>query len=242
MIRTNRVFSALAVTFSLLCSAAGVAAQDNQSDRFFSECRAAWADNNIGLADELCYKSLMHPDVSKITPDAKSQRLYNYAQLKRMLGNWDGAEELLRETLAIEEKRAGSSLDLPLARRLAELSIALAAQGKWTEGVQTIERLYPAAEQFKGGERAAIAELFRNYVPQVATAGNLELAGKLDAFSQAVPAAEPGFIKRSTSRPTVPQSASSAGTSCARPVRPALRLRCSRCGRSRWSARRPTGW
>jgi hypothetical protein len=196
MIRTNRAFSALAVTFSLLFSAAGVAAQDNQSDRFFKECRAAWADNNIGLADELCYKALMHPDVNTITPDAKSQRLYNYAQLKRMLGNWQGAEELLRESLTIEEKRAGSTPDLPLARRLAELSIACAAQNKWTEGIDMIERLYPVAGQFQGGERAAISELFRNYVPQVATAGKAELARQLNDFSDSVPAREPGFINR----------------------------------------------
>ena len=128
MTRQQHLLTALAATFCLLGASAGSAAQDNQSDRFFRECRAAWADNNIGLADELCYKALMHPDVNAITPDAKSQRLYNYAQLKRMLGNWEGAEELLRESLTIEEKRAGSAPDLPLARRLAELSIACAAQ------------------------------------------------------------------------------------------------------------------
>lgn len=192
----NRVMPALAVTLALLCGATPAMAQDNQSDRFFKECRAAWADNNIGLADELCYKSLMHPDVNTISPDAKSQRLYNYAQLKRMLGNWDGAEELLRESLAIEEKRTGGTLDLPLARRLAELSIAFAAQNKWPEGVQAIERLFPVAGQFQGGERLAIAELFRNYVPQVASAGKPELARQLDAFSQSAPAPEPGFINR----------------------------------------------
>jgi len=134
--------------------------------------------------------------VNAITPDAKSQRLYNYAQLKRMLGNWEGAEELLRESLTIEEKRAGSAPDLPLARRLAELSIACAAQNKWAEGIDMIERLYPVAGQFQGGERAAISELFRNYVPQVATAGKMDLARQLNEFSDSVPAREPGFINR----------------------------------------------
>ena len=148
MTRQHHLLTALAATFCLLGASAGSAAQDNQSDRFFRECRAAWADNNIGLADELCYKALMHPDVNAITPDAKSQRLYNYAQLKRMLGNWEGAEELLRESLTIEETRAGSAPDLPLARRLAELSIACAAQNKWSEGIDMIERLYPVAGQF----------------------------------------------------------------------------------------------
>ncbi len=193
---TKRMRPLLAFALSLLCAGAGAAAQENQSDRFFRECRAAWADNNIGLADELCYKALMHPDVATITPEAKSQRLYNYAQLKRMLGNWDGAEELLRESLSIEEKRAGAALDLQLARRIAELSIALAAQSKWAEGVQMIERLLPAADQFRGGERAAIAELFRNYVPQATIAGKPELAARLDAFAQSAPAPEPGFIKQ----------------------------------------------
>jgi hypothetical protein len=194
MRRPMRLLSCAAMC-ALLCVSAGSAAQDNQSDRFFRECRAALADNNIGLADELCYKALMHPDASAIAPDAKSQRLYNYAQLKRMLGQWEGAETLLRESLAIEEGRAGDVIDLPLARRLAELSIAFAAQSKWTEGVQAIGRLYPAAGLFKGGERAVISELFRNYVPQVAAAGQLELAHQLAAFVQAEPAPDPGFIR-----------------------------------------------
>jgi tetratricopeptide (TPR) repeat protein len=193
---TNRLVPALALACALLGGTAAAAEPENQSDRFFRECRAAWAENNIGLADELCYKSLTHPDVNAIATDAKSQRLYNYAQLKRMLGNWDGAEELLRESLTIEEKRAGQTPDLPLARRLAELSIALAAQNKWAEGVQTIERLMPMADRFQGGERAAVAELFRNYVPQAAAAGRLELARQLEQYSQASPAPEPGFIKR----------------------------------------------
>ncbi|HEY9191307.1 MAG TPA: tetratricopeptide repeat protein [Methyloversatilis sp.] len=192
----NRLIPALALACALLAGSAAAAEPENQSDRFFRECRAAWADNNIGLADELCYKALTHPDANAISTDAKSQRLYNYAQLKRMLGNWDGAEELLRESLAIEEKRAGDTPDLPLARRLAELSIALAAQNKWSEGVQTIERLVPMADRFKGGERAAVAELFRNYVPQVAVAGKLELARQLEQYSQSAPASEPGFIQR----------------------------------------------
>lgn len=192
----NRLITALALACALLGGTAAAAAPENQSDRFFRECRAAWADNNIGLADELCYKSLTHPDVNAITTDAKSQRLYNYAQLKRMLGNWDGAEELLRESLTIEEKRAGQTPDLPLARRLAELSIALAAQNKWAEGVQTIERLMPMADRFQGGERAAVAELFRNYVPQAAAAGRQELARQLEQYSQSSPAPEPGFINR----------------------------------------------
>ena len=192
----NRLIPALALACALLSGTAAAAEPENQSDRFFRECRAALADNNIGLADELCYKALTHPDVNAIGTDAKSQRLYNYAQLKRMLGNWDGAEELLRESLAIEEKRAGDVPDLPLARRLAELSIALAAQNKWSEGVQTIERLLPMADRFKGGERAAVAELFRNYVPQVAVAGKLDLARQLEQYSESAPASEPGFIKR----------------------------------------------
>ncbi|MBU0601849.1 MAG: hypothetical protein KKD25_05550 [Gammaproteobacteria bacterium] len=192
----KRALPVLVVALGLFGGAGSAAAQENQSDRFFHECRAAWAENNIGLADELCYKALTHPDANSITPDAKSQRLYNYAQLKRMLGVWDGAEELLRESLAIEEKRAGSTVDLPLARRLAELSITLAAQNKWNEGVQVIERLLPAADRFQGGERAAIGELFRNYVPQVASAGKMDLARQLNEFSQSAPAPEPGFVNR----------------------------------------------
>lgn len=191
----NIVRGALALAVALAC-AGGAQAQENASDRLFRECLAARADNNIGLADELCYKALVHPDFKNVPAEARSQRIYNYAQLKRMLGNWEGAEELLRETLALEEQRAGSTPDLPLARRLAELTIAFAAQGKWPEGLQAIERLMPMADMFQGGERAAVAELFRNYVPQAAAAGRVELARKLDAYAHDAPAPEPRFIER----------------------------------------------
>lgn len=188
--------SRAAVAMSITLVAAGVQAQEGASDKLFRECRTAFADNNIGLADELCYKSLTAPDFKDMPIEARSQRIYNYAQLKRMLGNWEGAEELLRETLALEEQRAAGTPGLALARRLAELSIALAAQNKWPEGIQVIERLAPLAGVFQGGERAAVAELFRNYVPQVTSAGRVELARTLLDFAESAPAPEPAFINR----------------------------------------------
>ncbi len=187
------------IALALLAGAAACApalAQEGQSDRLFRECQAARADNNIGAADELCYRSLTAPDFKDVPVETRSLRIYNYAQLKRMIGNWEAAEELLRETLALEEARAGATPDLALARRLAELSITYAAQGKWAEGIEVVQRLMPMAEQFQGGERAAVAELLRNYVPQVAASGRVELARQMNDYSTASPAPEPGFIKR----------------------------------------------
>lgn len=177
-------------------SATGGAHAQSQSDQLFKECRAAWAANNIGSADELRYRSLTAPDFKDVPLESRSQRIYNYAQLKRMLGNWDDAEELLRESIALEEQRVGDKPDLPFARRLAELSIALAAQGKWTEGIQVVERLLPLADGFTGNERAAVAELFRNYVPQVAGAGRVELAQKIEDYVENTAVPEPAFINK----------------------------------------------
>lgn len=191
-----RMSRALPVLCVALAACVPALAQDNQSDKLFHDCRVAWADNNIGAADELCYKSLTAPDFKDVSAEVRSLRIYNYAQLKRMIGNWEAAEELLLETLALEEARAGAKPDLPLARRLAELSIAYAAQGKWPEGIEVVQRMMPVADQFKGGERAAVAEIFRNYVPQVAAAGRTELARQLNDFSDTAPAPEPAFIQR----------------------------------------------
>lgn len=180
----------------IVLAAAGSAHAQAQSDQLFKECREAWADNRIGSADELCYKALTAPDFKDVPLESRSLRIYNYAQLKRMVGNWSDAEELLRESIALEEQRIGDKPDLPFARRLAELCIALAAQGKWPEGIQTVERLMPLAEDFKGNERAAVSELFRNYVPQVAGSGRTELARKLADYVENTAMPEPAFIKQ----------------------------------------------
>lgn len=184
------------VWLSLLLLTTGVQAQEGESDRLFRECRAAWANNNIGSADELCYKSLTASDFKDVPAESRSLRIYNYAQLKRMIGNWEAAEELLVESLALEDARiAGKQPDLPYARRLAELSIAYAAQDKWPEGLKTLERLLPVADQFQGRERAAVSEIFRNYVPQAASAGRQDMARQLLKYVEESPTPEPAFIK-----------------------------------------------
>ncbi|WP_040570674.1 hypothetical protein [Methyloversatilis thermotolerans] len=184
------------VGLALLLLTAGAHAGEGESDRFFRECRAAWANNQIGSADELCYKSLTASDFKEVPAESRSLRIYNYAQLKRMIGNWEAAEELLLESLALEDVRiAGKPLDLPYARRLAELSIAYAAQDKWPEGLKTLERLLPVADQFQGRERSAVSEIFRNYVPQAASAGRQDMARQLLKYVEESPAPEPAFIK-----------------------------------------------
>ena len=67
-----RMSRALPVLCAALAACAPALAQNGQSDKLFHDCRAAWADNNIGAADELCYKSLTAPDFKDVPADTMS--------------------------------------------------------------------------------------------------------------------------------------------------------------------------
>ncbi|MEW6562458.1 MAG: tetratricopeptide repeat protein [Pseudomonadota bacterium] len=132
------------------------------SDNYEETCIAAEQNGRLQVAEEACYRALVNVDLGNLGPKLKSQRLYNLGRIKRQLAKFSEAEQLFRESLAIEEKLS-SPTDSKIGRRLIELSVSLAGQEKWSEGAQYLERALSIIPQFSGHERSYTAAVLRQF-------------------------------------------------------------------------------
>jgi hypothetical protein len=149
------------------------------SDNYAKTCEEAMNKGQLDVAEQACYRSLVNVDVGNLEPELKSQKLYNLALVKRGLAKFSEAEELLRQSLAIEEKFSPPSM-LRIGRRQVELSVNLAAQEKWTDGSQLIERVLLIAEQFKDQDRIWVCEVLRRYAEHLRNTNQPVLASRFE--------------------------------------------------------------
>ena len=138
------------------------------SDRDAETCVTAERDRRLDVAEEACYRALVNVDLGNLGPELKSQRLYNLARIKRLRSKPAEAEDLLKQSLALEEKLS-SPTDPKIGQRLIELSLNLAAQNKWSEGRQYLERALPVSDQLLASGSRNTAEV-RKFVILVLTA------------------------------------------------------------------------
>jgi tetratricopeptide (TPR) repeat protein len=149
---------------SLTGFAAGCANPLHQatSVRYAEQCSDAEDAGRWGAAEQACYRALMNAVWGHLGEDKKSMRMYNLARIKRQLKKYDEAEKLFKESLAIEEKQQVPS-DEKIGRRLAELAILYEQWGRIHDGFPYVQRLYPLADAYEGGERKVVAAIFYVY-------------------------------------------------------------------------------
>jgi len=176
--------------FMAICMALFVASCANPlnqatSDRYGDECSQAESSRRLDIAEQACYRALVNVDSGNLELDQKSQRLYNLARIKRQLAKFAEAEDLLKQSLVIEEKMSPPSNER-IGRRLVELSVNLAAQDKWKEGVQYLDRVLPIAQQYSGQERTFLSLVFSNYGKEFRKNNLAELAVRYESASAAL--------------------------------------------------------
>jgi tetratricopeptide (TPR) repeat protein len=155
------------------------------SDNYTETCTVAEQNGRLQAAEETCYRALVNVDWGNLGPELKSQRLYNLGRIKRQLAKFSEAEQLFKESLAIEAKLSTPS-DQKIGRRLVELSVSLAGQDKWAEGAQYLERMLPIASQFTGQERVYTAEVLNQYSKRLSTSNQAALADRFAASAAAL--------------------------------------------------------
>lgn len=132
------------------------------SDNYAETCAVAEQNGRFQIAEEACYRALVNVDWGNLGPELKSQRLYNLGRIKLQLAKFSEAEQLFKESLAVEEKLSNST-DQKIGRRLVVLSVSLAGQDKWGEGAKYLERALPIVPRFSGKERSNSAEVLKQY-------------------------------------------------------------------------------
>lgn len=155
------------------------------SDNYRETCAVAESNGRLDVAEEACYRALVNVDWGKLGPELKSQALYNLARIKRRLSRFGEAEQLLKESLAIEEKLPAPS-EQKIGRRLVELSVSLAGQDKWSEGARFLERALPLTDTFSARERAYAGEVFAQYGKRLTGTADSALAARFEAKAVAL--------------------------------------------------------
>ena len=180
-----KVSIALALFIAASLSACANPLNQLTSDNYAEKCAVAESNGRLEVAEEACYRALVNVDWGNLGPELKSERLYNLGRIKRQLAKFSEAEQLFRESLSIEEKLSSPS-GVKVGRRLVELSVSLAAQDKWPEGVQFLDQLLPIADQFSGRERAYTAMVLTQYSKHLKSTSEVATAERFDAKASAL--------------------------------------------------------
>lgn len=155
------------------------------SNRYGDACSEAERNGQLDVAEQACYRALMNVDWGNLSPEEKSQRLYNLARIKRRLAKFSEAEDLLKQSLAIEEKLTPPS-EIKIGRRLVELSVNYAAQDRWNEGARCLDRVLPMAQSFSGQDRTFTSLVLSQYGKKLRETNQVDLAERYEAASTAL--------------------------------------------------------
>jgi len=170
----------LVVITLLLCGC------DNQAERLVQHEKTCLKALDLGLleaADEQCTGALGTPGSDSLDPATRSARLFRLGSIKRQRTLYVEAERLMIQTLAIEQESAEPDA-FALARRYHELTLALAGQGKWQQGLVYLEKLLPEILHFSADEQKALTNMMKLYVKNLKQAGQAPLVKPLEDFLQ----------------------------------------------------------
>lgn len=130
--------------------------------RYDKVCSDAERIGDFATAEQACYRALVNVDIGNLGPEKKSVALYNLGRIKKKVGKYDEAEDLLKQSLKIEESLSGPTSE-KIGRRLAELAMTYGAKGKFIEGVPYLEKIEKTIQFFNGPERDTLARIFYIY-------------------------------------------------------------------------------
>lgn len=166
----RRRFACLLMLVCLMV--AGCANPLNQvtADRYAETCGEAEASGRMDVAEEACRRALINTRIGHLGAEEESKSLYNFARIKQQLGKVEEAEELLKESLKLEDGMNPPN-HARIGRRLANLSIVLGEQRRFKDAWPYLERLMPLACQYAGKERQVVKTVFERYAEEFSKLG-----------------------------------------------------------------------
>jgi len=153
------------------------------ADRYADTCVEAETAGRFDVAEEACRRALINARIGHLGAEEESKSLYNYARIEQQLGKVEVAEQLLKQSLKLEE-----GIDPPnharIGRRLANLSITLGGQRRFKEAWPYLQRLLPLACQYAGKEREVVKTLFDYYADEYRKLGMTAEAKQLQDLAK----------------------------------------------------------
>jgi len=184
--RLGRMLGLLVVA-CLPVFAAGCAGAPNQAmpGKYSAACAEAGLSGRADVAEKACTREMEDAGWNTLGAEQKSQKLYNLARIKEQLSKYPEAEDLLRASLAIEERLSPPS-PVRIARRLIALAVNVAAQGRWERGVYYLDRAVPLARELTGQERAYLSRVLSQYARKLREWNQAALAERYEATASAL--------------------------------------------------------
>ena len=144
-------------------------------DRQIEVCTAGERNGVLDAAADACGAALSIATENDYAPKEISALSLRLGRIERQRGRFRAAEVLVRASLDYEAE-SGESEDVALC--LIELSLSLAGQNRWSEGVAMLERAAPQVSGLTGEDRQAAANVFAGYSSQLHKAGQAASAAK----------------------------------------------------------------
>jgi tetratricopeptide (TPR) repeat protein len=148
------------------------------ADRYGQTCREAEAAGRLEVAEEACRRALINVRIGHLGAEAESEELYNLSRVKQQLGKFAEAEEHLRESLKIQDGLSPQNQE-KIGRRLTNLAIVIANQGRFKEAWPYLARLLPISDQYAGRERFVVKTVFEKYAEEYQKLGLQNEAAQL---------------------------------------------------------------
>ena len=155
------------------------------ANRYDQMCREAEADGRLGAAEETCRRALINVRVGHLGSAAESQALYNLGRIKRRIGKLGEAEELMNESLKVQETVSPPDSSRT-GRRLAELAAVYGQTSRYKEGWPFVQRLMPISSNYSGQERAFAKLIFQVYAQEYRKLGMQVEAAQLEETAKSL--------------------------------------------------------
>jgi tetratricopeptide (TPR) repeat protein len=171
------------ITCLLACLLVACDRQAARMDEAAEKCAEAVKVGALLVAEKQCTMALGENKGADLRPELRSERLYRLGNIMRAQAKYLQAQELIMQSLAIEEAQETTDYSM-LARRLLEMSLIKAGLGQWQEGAGYLERLLPHTAQLDEQERSSMASILKHYAGRLENLQQAELAARFrDAYA-----------------------------------------------------------
>ncbi len=132
------------------------------SENYSQICAEAENNGNMSVATEACYKAYINTEWGNLSPELKSEKLYNFGRILRKAGRYKDSKEALIKALSEEEKITGKN-SKKSGRRMTELAATYYHLNQIDRGVILIDRIIPISDMYSSAEKHFISALLHIY-------------------------------------------------------------------------------
>lgn len=180
------------LSVGLACILVACANPINRStyERYRDQAREAEGRRDWRTAEEAYYRAAMNVLRGHLGSDAESEAYFNLGRTKRMVGKLDESEDLLKKSLAIDEKRDAPDASFITSASLGELAATYYEAKKYEEGISLLLRLEPIAlkykQEYSPQARQFLKQVYAKYAGEISRRGKVQEAERFKKLADSL--------------------------------------------------------